>query len=191
MPPAETATQEPPVTPPPSDAIISAEAATDMRADKLIGTSVYNAEGQEVGSVQDIVFDKDGKIVGVVLKVGGLFGIGGKSVGIKWDEVQVMPQEGTVKVNYSEDQLKVVPAFKTQDAIAAEQPAAPMAPASRRPRSSVPIRAAARPVPPSALPGRCRRSAATPPSFFRASVRRQARLTRSQPEIDNRLTLQQ
>jgi sporulation protein YlmC with PRC-barrel domain len=132
MPPAETATQEPPVTPPPSDAIISAENATDMRADKLIGTSVYNAEGQEVGSVQDIVFDKDGKIVGVVLKVGGLFGIGGKSVGIKWDEVQVMPQEGTVKVNYSEDQLKVVPAFKTQDAIAAEQslPPAPAAPAT-------------------------------------------------------------
>jgi sporulation protein YlmC with PRC-barrel domain len=121
MPPAETATQEQPVTPPPADAIIPAESATDMRADKLIGTSVYNAEGQEVGSVQDIVFDQDGKIVGVVLKVGGLLGIGGKSVGIKWDEVQVMPQEGTVKVNYSEDQLKVAPAFKTQEAIAAEQ----------------------------------------------------------------------
>lgn len=121
MTPTDTATQEQQVTPPPSDAIISAENATDMRADKLIGTSVYNAEGQEVGSVQDIVFDKDGMIVGVVLKVGGLLGIGGKSVGIKWDEVQVMPQEGTVKVNYSEDQLKVAPAFKTQDAIAAEQ----------------------------------------------------------------------
>jgi sporulation protein YlmC with PRC-barrel domain len=133
MPPTDTATQEqqePQVTPPPADAIISAENATDMRADKLIGTSVYNAEGQEVGSVQDIVFDQDGKIVGVVLKVGGLLGIGGKSVGIKWDEVQVMPQEGTVRVNYSEDQLKVAPAFKTQDAIAAEQPPMPAAPAT-------------------------------------------------------------
>jgi len=130
-PPAETATQEQQVTPPPSDAIISAEQATDMRADKLIGTSVYNAEGQEVGSVQDIVFDKDGKIVGVVLKVGGLLGIGGKSVGIKWDEVQVMPQEGTVKVNYSKDQLKVAPDFKTQETIAAErQQAQPMTPTS-------------------------------------------------------------
>jgi sporulation protein YlmC with PRC-barrel domain len=119
-PPAETAAEQP-VTPPPADAIMPVENATDMRADKLIGTSVYNAEGQEVGSVQDIVFDKDGKIVGVVLKVGGLLGIGGKSVGIKWDEVQVMPQEDIVKVNYTEDQLKVAPDFKTQDAIAAEQ----------------------------------------------------------------------
>ena len=128
-PPAPTAQdQSAPATPPAptaqdqaAPAAPPAENATDMRADKLIGTSVYNAEGQEVGSVQDIVFDKDGKIVGVVLKVGGLLGIGGKSVGIKWQEVQVVPQEDIVKVNYSEDQLKVAPAFKTQDAIAAEQ----------------------------------------------------------------------
>ena len=96
-PPAADVMAEQPVTPPPADAIIAAENATDMRADKLIGTSVYNAEGEEVGSVQDIVFDKDGKIVGVVLKVGGLLGIGGKSVGIKWNEVQMVPQDDTMK----------------------------------------------------------------------------------------------
>jgi len=138
VPPTDTATQEQ-VTPPPADAIMPVETASDMRADKLIGTSVYNPEGEEVGSVQDIVFDQDGKIVGVVLKVGGLLGIGGKSVGIKWQEVEVMPQEDIVKVNYTEDQLKVAPDFMTQDAIAAEQelersqqqqPLAPAAPTS-------------------------------------------------------------
>ena len=118
------------VTPPPADAMMPTQGATDMRADKLIGTSVYNTEGQSVGSVQDIVFDKDGKIVGVVLKVGGILGIGGKSVGIKWTEVQVMPQQDTVKVNYTEDQLKVAPDFKTQESISAEQPQQPLAPAS-------------------------------------------------------------
>lgn len=127
-PPAATAEKQ--VTPPPSDAIISAENATDMRADKLIGTTVYNSDGQKVGSVNDIVFDKDGKIVGVVLKVGGLLGIGGKSVGIKWQEVQVAPQEGTLQVNYTADQLKVAPDFKTKDAVAAEQQQQPMAPSS-------------------------------------------------------------
>jgi len=128
--PAATAAAEQPATPPPADAMMPTQGATDMRADKLIGTSVYNTEGQSVGSVQDIVFDKDGKIVGVVLKVGGILGIGGKSVGIKWTEVQVMPQEDTVKVNYSEDQLKVAPDFKTQESISAEQPQQPLAPAS-------------------------------------------------------------
>jgi sporulation protein YlmC with PRC-barrel domain len=120
--PPANATAEQQVTPPPADAMMPTQGATDMRADKLIGTSVYNTEGQSVGSVQDIVFDKDGKIVGVVLKVGGILGIGGKSVGIKWTEVQVVPTEDTVKVNYSEDQLKVAPDFKSQEAISAEQP---------------------------------------------------------------------
>jgi len=128
--PAANTAAEQQVTPPPADAIMPTQGATDMRADKLIGTSVYNTEGESVGSVQDIVFDKDGKIVGVVLKVGGILGIGGKSVGIKWNEVQVMPQEDTVKVNYTEDQLKVAPDFKTQESISAEQPQQPLAPAS-------------------------------------------------------------
>ncbi len=117
----EVATEEPPPTPPPADAIITAESATDMRAEKLIGTSVYNADGQEVGSVEDIVFDKDGKIVGVVLKVGGLLGMGGKSVGIAWDEVMMSPDQQILEIGYSEDQLEVAPDFKTQDAIQAEQ----------------------------------------------------------------------
>jgi sporulation protein YlmC with PRC-barrel domain len=128
--PAANTVAEQQVTPPPADAIMPTQGATDMRADKLIGTSVYNTEGESVGSVQDIVFDKDGKIVGVVLKVGGILGIGGKSVGIKWNEVQVMPQEDTVTVNYTEDQLKVAPDFKTQESISAEQPQQPLAPAS-------------------------------------------------------------
>lgn len=121
QPPAEVAAEEPPATPPPADAIIAAEGATDMRADKLIGTSVYNTEGEKVGDVQDIVFDQDGKIVGVVLKVGGLLGIGGKSVGIKWDEVKVSPADELMTISYKKEQLEVAPDFKTQEAIQSEQ----------------------------------------------------------------------
>jgi len=114
---AATAT---PVPPPPSDAIVAAEAATDMRAEKLIGTAVYNLKGEEVGSVEDIVFDKDGQIVGFVLSVGGgLFGIGGKSVGIAWEEVNLSPGP-EVLVSYSEEQLENAPDFKAQEAIASE-----------------------------------------------------------------------
>jgi sporulation protein YlmC with PRC-barrel domain len=121
QPPPEIVAEEPPATPPPSDAIIAAENATDMRADKLIGTSVYNTEGEEVGEVEDIVFDKDGKIVGVVLKVGGMLGIGGKSVGIRWDEVKVSPDDPLVTIAYKKEQLEVAPDFKTQDALQNEQ----------------------------------------------------------------------
>lgn len=120
-PPAEMAAEEPPATPPPADAIIAEQSATDLRAEKLIGTSVYNSEGEKVGDVEDIVFDKDGKIVGVVLKVGGLLGLGGKSVGIKWDEVKVSPADELMTISYKKEQLEVAPDFKTQEAIQSEQ----------------------------------------------------------------------
>jgi sporulation protein YlmC with PRC-barrel domain len=118
--PMDTA-QEQPVTPPPAEAIIAEEGSTDLRAEKLIGTTVYNTEGEEVGSVNDIVFDKDGKIVGVVLKVGGVLGMGGKSVGIKWTEVKMLPDTQLLQIGFTAEQLEVAPDFKTQDAIAAEK----------------------------------------------------------------------
>jgi sporulation protein YlmC with PRC-barrel domain len=121
-PPAEMAEEQPPM-PPPAEAIIAEESATDMRAEKLIGTSVYNTEGQEVGTVRDIVFDQDGKIVGVVLKVGGFLGMGGKSVGIAWDQVKMSPDQQVLEIGYSGDELRVAPDFKTQEAIQAEREA--------------------------------------------------------------------
>jgi len=135
-PPASMAAEEPAATPPPDDAIIAAENSTDLRAEKLIGTTVYNVQGDEVGEVEDIVFDQNGQIVGVVLKVGGLLGIGGKSVGIKWNEVDVSPKEALVTISYDKEQLEVAPDFKTQEALEyernsgamTEQPAAPPPP---------------------------------------------------------------
>ncbi|MFM9844153.1 MAG: PRC-barrel domain-containing protein [Dongiaceae bacterium] len=125
--PAEMAAEEAAATPPPADAIIPAENATDLRAEKLIGTTVYNVLGDEVGKVEDIVFDQNGQIVGVVLKIGGLLGIGGKSVGIKWDKVDVSPQEALVTISYDKEQLEIVPDFKTQETLEYEQSAPPPA----------------------------------------------------------------
>ncbi|HTO80992.1 MAG TPA: PRC-barrel domain-containing protein [Methylomirabilota bacterium] len=108
--PAEQSKQA--ATPPPSDAIIPQQAANDMRADKLIGMRVYNMNGDEVGKVDDILIGKDGKISGVVLSVGGVFGIGSKAVGLVWKEVDISPQQDTMQISYSKEQLEVAPEFK-------------------------------------------------------------------------------
>jgi len=124
MPPAATSTDaatQAAVTPPPSNAIIPQQSPTDMRAEKLIGMRVYNANGDEVGKVNDILLDKDGKVTGVVLSVGGVFGIGAKSVGLAWTELDVSPQQNLVQVSYTKQQLESVPDFK---------PAEPAAPPS-------------------------------------------------------------
>jgi sporulation protein YlmC with PRC-barrel domain len=109
-----------PASPPPSDAVISSQADGQLRADQLIGMTVYNDQGEKVGTVHDIILDKDGKASGVVLNVGGVLGIGAKSVGLTWKEIDVKPDQQAVQISYSKEQLKAAPDFKTTDQINAE-----------------------------------------------------------------------
>jgi sporulation protein YlmC with PRC-barrel domain len=125
--PAEpTAEAEPPATPPPSEAIIPAQAADEVRADTLIGMTVYDTSGEKVGQVKDIIFNASGQATGVVLSVGGVLGLGAKSVGLNWSELDVQPEAEVVKVQYNKDQLEAAPDFKTAEAQKAEADAAQM-----------------------------------------------------------------
>jgi sporulation protein YlmC with PRC-barrel domain len=109
-----------PATPPPTDAVISAQSDGQLRADQLIGMTVYNDQGEKVGTVHDIILDKDGRASGVVLNVGGVLGIGAKAVGLTWKEIDVKPDQQAVQISYSKEQLKAAPDFKTTDQINAE-----------------------------------------------------------------------
>jgi sporulation protein YlmC with PRC-barrel domain len=122
----EVAPEAEAVTPPPAEAIIPAQAADEVRADALLGMNVYNANGDKVGQVKDILFNENGQATGVVLSVGGVLGVGAKSVGLNWSEVDVRPESEMVKINYSKEQLEAAPDFKTQEAQQAETDAARM-----------------------------------------------------------------
>ena len=113
-----------PANPPPSEAIIPEQAAGDVRADTLIGMNVYDTTGEKVGKVKDILFDEKGQAKGVVLSVGGVLGLGAKSVGLQWSEVDIQPDAEVAKVQYNKDQLEAAPDFKTQEAKKAESEAA-------------------------------------------------------------------
>lgn len=121
-----TAEAEPPASPPPTEAVIPAQAAGDVRAEKLIGMTVYDTNGDKVGQVKDILFNEQGQATGVVLSVGGVLGLGAKSVGLQWSEVDIQPDAEVAKVQYNKDQLEAAPDFKTQEAQKAEADAAQM-----------------------------------------------------------------
>ena len=129
---AAPAAEAAPATPPPSDAVISAQSTNEVSADQLIGMTVYNAEGAKVGTVHDILLGTDGKATGVVLSVGGVLGVGAKSVGLTWKEIDVKPDQQQVQISYTKDQLEAAPDFKTTEQINSEmnaQQAAPPPPA--------------------------------------------------------------
>lgn len=56
--------------------------ASDWRAARLIGATMTDTLGNSIGTVQDIVIDGDGKVVAVLVSVGGFLGLGETTVAI-------------------------------------------------------------------------------------------------------------
>jgi len=60
----------------------------NWRASKLVGLSVYNDNNESLGSINDLLMDKDGNIKGVVLGVGGFLGVGEHLVAVAFDKIK-------------------------------------------------------------------------------------------------------
>ncbi len=59
-----------------------------VRASKVIGSSVYNDHNEKIGSVDDILMGKDNQPATAVISVGGFLGIGSKLVSVPYDKLQ-------------------------------------------------------------------------------------------------------
>jgi PRC-barrel domain len=99
---------------------------------KFKGTDVLGPDNAQVGDVNDMLFDKNGKILGLIVGVGGFLGIGEKNVAIEMSSFQpVPPDTGSssgggsamtsrsddptmtkLKVTWTKDQLKDAPEFQ-------------------------------------------------------------------------------
>ena len=92
--PPPTAETTPPATAPTSPAPAQQpDAHTTTQtwsAKRLIDTDVFNAQGQEVGEIEDVLVDNDGKVAGVVMSVGGGFlGLGDREVAISFQDLTI------------------------------------------------------------------------------------------------------
>ena len=56
------------------------------RTSKVVGSSVYNDHDEKVGSIDDLLIGKDGKIM-AVLSVGGFLGMGTRYVEVPYSEL--------------------------------------------------------------------------------------------------------
>jgi sporulation protein YlmC with PRC-barrel domain len=64
-----------------------------MRGSQLMGIDVYGADNQKIGDIDEVLVDRQGKIHGLVVGVGGFLGIGRKDVAIPFDQVQWMSNQ--------------------------------------------------------------------------------------------------
>ena len=89
---------------------------TAILASKVKGTAVYNGSGDKIGTVEDIVLDKQSnQIMFAALGFGGVLGIGEKYYPVPWSLLDYSEDKGGYVVPLSKDRLESAPAYDLKD----------------------------------------------------------------------------
>ena len=84
-----------------------------IRASKMIGSSVYDVQNRHIGKVRDLVLDKDGKIAAVVVDVGTFLGMGGKSVAVKLSDLKT--DNNRITLDRTKEQLQQMANYRLEN----------------------------------------------------------------------------
>ena len=85
----------------------------EVRASKVMGSTVYDLQNRSIGKVSDIVLNKDGKVDAVVLDVGSFLGMGGKYVAMPLDDIKT--DNNRLTLDRSKEQLQQMAAYQLEN----------------------------------------------------------------------------
>ena len=67
------------------------------RSSKLIGLDIYNRADEKLGDINEILLDKEGKVMAVVIGVGGFLGMGEHDIAVSMDKLKFMEEPHQAK----------------------------------------------------------------------------------------------
>jgi sporulation protein YlmC with PRC-barrel domain len=85
----------------------------EIRANKMIGSAVYDVQNRKIGSVQDLILNKDGKVDAVVVDVGSFLGMGGKNVAIALSDIKT--DNNRLTLDRTKEQLQQMAEYRLED----------------------------------------------------------------------------
>jgi sporulation protein YlmC with PRC-barrel domain len=90
-------------------------AMRDMRATKLIGSEVRNAQGENLGEVKDLILDiANDRVYYAVLSFGGFLGMGDKLFAIPVTAFRPVGSDDKITLNIDNARLKGAPGFDSK-----------------------------------------------------------------------------
>lgn len=85
-----------------------------IRASKMIGGDVYDVQNRDVGSIKDVILDRDGRVAAVVVDVGAVLGMGGKYVAVPLRRINT--DNNRITLDLTKEQLVRAPSYRLEDA---------------------------------------------------------------------------
>ena len=64
----------------------------EWRTSKLVGVNVYNDCNEKLGSIDELIMNKQGKIDKVIIGVGGFLGVGQRDIAVNFDQLKFTDQ---------------------------------------------------------------------------------------------------
>jgi hypothetical protein len=87
-----------------------------IESDHVEGTAVYDAKGEQVGTIKRLVIEKlSGHVVYAVTEFGGFLGLGSEMHTVPWDQLHYDTALSGYKTNITADWLRNAPEFSRRD----------------------------------------------------------------------------
>ena len=81
-------------------------------ASKIIGETVANHQGENVGKIHELVIDtRKNRVAYAVLSFGGFLGMGNKLFAMPWEAFEFFATENKLILNVEKEKLKTAPGF--------------------------------------------------------------------------------
>ena len=110
--------REPTVTRPATPGIVTPSTINEVYASKLIGAGVKSTQGESLGKIDELIIDPhDARIKAAVVSIGGVLGLGAKSVAIPWDKMTMGTgtDTDTITVAMGKDELEKAPVWQKSE----------------------------------------------------------------------------
>jgi sporulation protein YlmC with PRC-barrel domain len=89
--------------------------ASGMRAEKVIGSTVYNQADESIGSIDDLIIEPNDRVVYAIVSVGGFLGVGDRLVAVPFNQMNFRRDNNDTRVviaDSSKAQLQAMPEFR-------------------------------------------------------------------------------
>lgn len=89
------------------------QTAEERLASNLMGVAVEDANGENIGDVNDLVIGSNGELNAIVIGVGGFLGIGEKNIAVSYETIEQKTEDDNLVVvlNTSKAELEAAPDY--------------------------------------------------------------------------------